>query len=273
MWVMEMDWQQVLERLCTDRKSGAVVLAKRAAGLLVWMAQEGMEVSALIATAERLFSAHPGMALLWHLVKTVRQNAEQPRAIPKALQQFVAEMEAHVQDAIAKAAYWLPKGCVLTHSFSSLVLRALTLAHQQGKNLQVVCTASHPGGEGIRLAKALAREGVAVTLVADLQAFTWLPKCQVMLVGADALCWDGLVHKVGTRPLAVAAKQVRVPVWSVATSEKRLPLHWNDAMKGYAPPIVKFLIPQDLTLYDLTEWQLVEAVITEHGIQCPNDFR
>lgn len=48
-------------------------------------------------------------------------------------------------------------------------------------------------------------------LVPDLQAFSWLMRCKVFLVGADAWCEDGLVHKVGTKHLAVVANQAGVP--------------------------------------------------------------
>jgi hypothetical protein len=51
----------------------------------------------------------------------------------------------------------------------------------------------------------------------------------------------------------------------VATSEKRLPLSWSKAMRGEAPPLTKQPLPQDPTLYDLTEWSLITAVITEQG--------
>jgi translation initiation factor 2B subunit (eIF-2B alpha/beta/delta family) len=175
-------------------------------------------------------------------------------------------LETHTEAAISHAAEWLPEGRVLTHSFSSLVFSAFVQAHQRGKRLEIVCTISLPGGEGIALAKSLAKSKVPVILVADLQAFSWLTQCKVFLVGADAWCEDGLMHKVGTKHLALFAKQTGVPVWSIGTSEKRLPLSWNEQMKGEAPPISQLPIAQDRTLYDLTEWSLITGIIDEFGI-------
>ncbi len=262
-----MQRRQELERLCADRKSGAATLTRKAARLLVRMVKSGVDPPTLVAAAERLSGAHPAMAPLWHLMQLTRQHAAMPRHLVLALRQFAADMDAHIQSAVTHTAEWLPEGVVLTHSFSSLVFRALVQAHRQGKGERIVCTASHPGSEGVGMAKALMREGVAVTLVADLQAFAWLPRCAVLLVGADALCLDGLVHKVGTRPLAMMAKQSGVPFWSVATSEKCLPLPWREEMKGKAPPVAKIGVAQDRTLYDLTEWQLVAGVIDEEGVK------
>jgi methylthioribose-1-phosphate isomerase len=36
-------------------------------------------------------------------------------------------------------------------------------------------------------------------------------------------------------------------------------------MQGEAPPLTKQPLPQDPTLYDLTEWTLITAIITEQG--------
>lgn len=261
-----MDWRKALERICSDRKSGAVVLTKKSASLLAQMAKSKVGTKKLIEAAEKIFNAHPAMASLWQLAQLTRKHARSPKNLVSALEQFLGEMEVHTEAAIAHASEWLPEGKILTHSFSSLVYQSLIRASQKGKKFEVICTASFPGGEGISLAKALARANISVTLVADLQAFSWLMQCRLMLVGADAWCEDGLVHKVGTRCLALAANQIGVPVWSIGTSEKRLPMRWNKQMKGEAPPIAQVFVPQDRTLYDLTEWELVTGIVDETGV-------
>lgn len=230
------------------------------------MAKGKVKATKLIEAAEQISNAHPAMAPLWHLAQLTRENAENPQGLLSALKQFLLDMETHAEASISHASDWLPEGKILTHSFSSLVLQSLIRANQKGKRFEVICTASFPGGEGIGLAKALSKANVPVTLVADLQAFAWLMHCELVLVGADAWCEDGLVHKVGTWCLAFAAKQLGVPVWSIGTSEKRLPTKWSEKMKGESPLLTRFSIPQDRTLYDLTEWELVTGIIDEAGI-------
>jgi len=261
-----MEWRKELMRICSDRKSGAVVLTRRAAQLLVRMAKGKVEAARLVEIAEKISSAHPAMAPLWHLARLTRENAENPKSLTFALRQFLSDMEAHAEASIIHASELIPEGKILTHSFSSLVFQSLIRASREGKKFEVICTASFPGGEGIALAKALARSNVPVTLVADLQAFSWLIQCELVLVGSDAWCEDGLVHKVGTKWLASAANQTGVPVWSVGTSEKHLPMRWSEKMKGEALPLVRFPVPQDKTLYDLTEWELMTGIVDEAGI-------
>jgi len=230
------------------------------------MVRCGVKPTNLVEAAQKIADAHPAMAPLWHLAQLTREFAEQHQKLLPSLKQFLSDLEAHTEASIAHAAEWLPEGRIITHSFSSLVFRTLVQAHQKGKKLEIICTASLPGGEGIALAKSLVKLGLPVILVADLQAFSWLMECKVFFVGADAWCEDGLVHKVGTKHLAIIAKQTSVPVWSIGTSEKRLPLSWNERMKGDAPPVSRSPIPQDRTLYDLTEWSLVTCIVDEIGV-------
>ncbi|MEZ8217406.1 translation initiation factor eIF-2B subunit delta [Candidatus Fervidibacteria bacterium JGI MDM2 SSWTFF-3-K9] len=266
-----MDWQARLTKICSDRKSGAAVLTRKAVRLLAQMVRQGVKPTKLVEAAQKIADAHPAMAPLWHLSQLTSEFAQQPPKLLPSLKQFLADLETHTEAAISHAAEWLPEGRILTHSFSSLVFRAFVQANRKGKKLEVICTVSLPGGEGIALAKSLAKSKVPVMLVPDLQAFSWLMRCKVFLVGADAWCEDGLVHKVGTKHLAVVANQAGVPVWSVGTSEKRLPLGWDERMKGDAPPISRLPIAQDRTLYDLTEWSLVTGVIDENEVHCLED--
>lgn len=261
-----MDWRRSLERICADRKSGSFVLTKKTARLLAQMARSGVKPTKLIEAAEKVANAHPAMAPLWHLAQLTKEVYEHRQNLISGLDNFLAELEAHTQAAIAHAKEWIPEGRVITHSFSALVFRTLVQAFREGKKIEVVCTVSLPGGEGIALAKSLAKADMSVVLVSDLQAFGWLLQCKLFLIGADAWCEDGVVHKVGTRYLASVARQVGVPVWSVGTSEKRLPVRWYEGMKGEAPLITRLPIPQDRTLYDLTEWSFVSGIIDEAGI-------
>ncbi len=261
-------WQERLKRLCANRRSGATELTRAAVRLLKDMEEQRVSFAKIVAAADQLAAAHPAMAPLWHIGQLAREGkTHRPHRLREKLQEFLKGMEQHTQAAVQHAAAWLPEGRILTHSFSSLVFRTIVAAHQQGKKVQVICTVSLPGGEGIRLAKRLATIGVPVLLVADLHAFHHLLRCDLFLVGSDAWCLDGLIHKVGTYPLASFAKWVGVPVWSLGTREKELPLHWQETMWGRAPLLVPSPLPQDCTLYDLTEWKFVTGIINEDGVR------
>ncbi|MFN3421820.1 MAG: hypothetical protein ACK40X_08875, partial [Armatimonadota bacterium] len=118
-----MDWQKALEGICSDRKSGAVILTKKSARLLAQMAKSKVGARKLVEAAEQIFNAHPAMAPLWHLAQLTRKHARSTKDFVSALGQFLEDMEAHTESSIAHASGWLPEGRILTHSFSSLVYR------------------------------------------------------------------------------------------------------------------------------------------------------
>ncbi|GAG54283.1 unnamed protein product, partial [marine sediment metagenome] len=81
-----------------------------------------------------------------------------------------------------------------------------------GKNFNIICTESRPANEGFCLAEKLGKEEIKVKLIVDSASFSLLPEIQLILVGADALSTQGLVNKIGTLGLALAAKKFKVDI-------------------------------------------------------------
>ncbi len=80
---------------------------------------------------------------------------------------------------------------------------------------------SRPGGEGAAQAAALRRAGVNARVIEDREGAEAVAEADLVLLGADAIYRDGtLIHKVGTRPLAEAARRLHVPVAVVAGASK-----------------------------------------------------
>ena len=71
----------------------------------------------------------------------------------------------------------------------------------------VICTESRPINEGVNLAAKLGGEGIRVKLVIDAAVCSILPQAQIVLIGADSLSAKGLVNKIGTLCLALAARE------------------------------------------------------------------
>ena len=155
------------------------------------------------------------------------------------------------EDAARNAVAILPEdGYVLTHSYSSTVLRALELGMKGRRRFQVYATESYPGMEGKQLAKALVDVGVPVKLVADSAVDSVMPDVDVVLVGADSVLADGsLLHKVGTRDIATAAHERGIPFYSVCETAKFStadflgePVQTSKPVRRHAKPI-RFEIP------------------------------
>lgn len=154
-----------------------------------------------------------GFAYLGHLL------AKEKASGVEALQQA----KERAQEAARRASRLLPAGGgIVTLSCSTLVLFALSLAKE--KIGEVIVLRSLPGGEGLEMARRLKEAGLRVQTIADAALGKSMQKASAVLVGADGIFRGGdLVHKVGTYPLALAARAEGVPFYCVAGPAKRYP--------------------------------------------------
>jgi translation initiation factor 2B subunit (eIF-2B alpha/beta/delta family) len=142
---------------------------------------------------------------------------------------------------------------VFTHSASATVREALL--HNRPR--RVACTVSAPNEEGRGFAEELAQAGLVVELVDDDAAPEAVAASSLLLVGADTVFADGsLYNKIGTRPLAQAARAAGIPVVVAAEVIKLAPVDATAAPE---------LEPEASELFDLTPAELVDDVVTEEG--------
>lgn len=163
-----------------------------------------------------------------------------------------------------------------TISHSSLVAKAFLDAKASGKEFEVLCTESRPGGEGIALAKVLGEAGIRVTLMVDAAIFSMLPRLQMIFVGADAISYRGLVNKIGTLGLCVTAKSAGIDCYALCATDKILP-------PDYYPTIqikknaeeVSSSVNQNVEIlnyyFDITPLDYFNGIISELGICSPSD--
>ncbi len=78
-------------------------------------------------------------------------------------------------------------------------------------------------GEGQKTARLLRRQGARVRVVPDTLMCESLAAAHLALVGADAVTPRLVVNKVGTRMLALAARDARRPCYVVADRSKWVP--------------------------------------------------
>ena len=173
------------------------------------------------ACAEALAEARPEMAAIGNLVRHWAASFSWPEedfrahaiahceAILARADRALAETVANARRRLAD----LPARSILTHSASSTVRAVLT-----GLSVEVLVTASEPGGEGRRLATEL-----GAVCVEDRAAPATVADVDAVVVGADAISTDAFVNKAGTRVLGEAANRVGTPFFVVAESYKWLP--------------------------------------------------
>lgn len=110
---------------------------------------------------------------------------------------------------------------ILTHSYSTTVINALTKIYKR-KKFSVISTESRPSFEGLETARLLADKGISVTVIIDAAIGMFMKDVDKVVIGADAILADySIVNKVGSFPIALIAREYRVPVIVVAESLKR----------------------------------------------------
>ena len=174
------------------------------------------------------------------------------------LEQTATYMARQTQTTVARAAAALEElpgqghRAVLTLSNSSVVRRAILTANAP---MQVLCAASHPGGEGRLLARALQEAGARATLVADEQLPQKLAEVQAVVLGADQYDESGFINKVGSRGLARQARHLAKPVLVLAERFKRV-----DRLPELTPELAALEIEEGgrvsrQTVFEWVPWQ------------------
>ena len=156
--------------------------------------------------------------------------------------QIVRARQARAQ----RAAAILPNPArVMTHCNVSGELVAIAhYCRELGTDLTIVATETRPYLQGARLtAWELAQAGVAVSLIPDCAIAQVMARGDVnaVIVGADRVAQNGdIINKVGTYPLALMARDYRVPFHVLVQDPRAL-------ARGADVPIEERLVSELLT--------------------------
>lgn len=171
---------------------------------------------------------------------------------------------------------------IMTHCHSSISSAIFVRAFEQGKNIQAICTETRPRYQGRKTARELVEAGIPTTQVVD-SAMRWVIKeksIDMIVIGLDAVTSQGTIfNKIGSRLLALAAKESDVPLYVAGsllkfdgdtifggrtTIEMRdieeITADWPDAPKG-----LKLVNPS----FETVSRDLIDALITEEGVFAP----
>jgi translation initiation factor 2B subunit (eIF-2B alpha/beta/delta family) len=118
----------------------------------------------------------------------------------------------------------------------------------------------------------LGEKGIRVRLVADFAALPLVGESDLVMVGADAITPEGVVNKIGTYGLALAARAKGVSFYVLAGQEKFLPPPFSQALrieKQDPKEITEETIPHGVVenvYFDFTPLDLITAVVTQQGV-------
>jgi len=194
---------------------------------------------------------------------------------------FSASLSRRLEDAAALLKSHKGPVRIFSHydpdGIGSAAVASIIRAHRDG-GVEAYCTETRPWRQGRITARELADAGVPVTMVVDSAVGLLMPKMNAVLVGADAVEWDGsLLNKVGTVQLACAAARCKVPLICCAESYKFVPpsqrgkrreIEFRESLEvldGVDLPGVSIWNP----VFDRTPPELVTVYATEHGECAP----
>jgi translation initiation factor 2B subunit (eIF-2B alpha/beta/delta family) len=170
------------------------------------------------------------------------------------------------------AALVAPRGVwIATLSSSATVREALIAARRAGREPRALVAEGRPGLEGRAMAAALAAAGIPVWLVVDAALPLLVSQAGMVWLGADAVTEAGVLNKVGSFALALAAREHSVPVWALADRRKFLPAGtaalriverppaevWDAAPAGVQPRNVYF---------EVVPMPLLRGIVVEDGV-------
>jgi translation initiation factor eIF-2B subunit delta len=234
----------------------------------------------LVETAHALLSAQPAMAPVFHLCNQVLSTAEKAKTVCELknnCQITLDNYEKKLCDDVAKIAEYVidvipPGELIFAYSFSSTVVSCLLHARARGHYFRVACTESMPSMEGRKLATQLSAGNIEVMYTYDSAMGLVLPNCSVAFMGCDCVGAPGLVNKAGSLLLALACKDLGIPLYCLASTDKfvsedRLFEFENHERPGFevwgdAPNGVRVLNRQ----FELIPVNYISGIITEKGL-------
>lgn len=262
--------------IAADTESGASALAMRALEAFEVLCTEPRTADELHTLAARLEAAQPSMAAVRNVAQLcvhLLAAGGEPRF---ALREVRKELE-RAEGKIARNALKVFSGSrtLLTVSRSAAVVAAMTFLHGRGRVKGAYVLESRPGFEGRRTAEELVAAGIDAHLVADALGPSLVRKVDAVLVGADSVLLDGaLVNKIGTYPLALAAKAAGIPFHAACAVLKMDARHTAATFPGAETrPSEELEPPKDVrainVYFDLTPAELVTSYVTDKGVYAP----
>ncbi len=283
------DAEKLIQSIAMDRYHGAEWLSNAALGTMIAIALNASADDAdelretLKSYARRIAESRPSMTPITNKLGMFYSRLPEGAALnelraaaTKSASMIIKESRKDRSRLVenAKSVLGEPE-TVFTISDSSTV--ADVVLGVGAKN--VVVTESRPQMEGRNLAERLAGEGVNVLLVVDAAAAMFMESADVAVVGADSVLYDGgFVNKVGTRTVALAARDQGVPFYVVCSTSKFNVMNYlgrGVELEEKDPAEVAELEGVNVRnpYFEVVPGRLVTGIITEMGVMEPLDIR
>lgn len=203
--------------------------------------------------------------------------------IRKTLSAEIAEFSENIESTIKKigeiGARRISNGdVVFTHCHSNTVIGIFRRAKLEGKKFSVVCTETRPMNQGLITAKELAKMRIPVTLIVDSAARTFMKKCDMVIIGADAITSTGdVVNKIGSSTMALIAEDLKKPFYVAAGTHKVDPATAQGFLEVIEErpkkEVAKKINGVEIRnpAFDVVAARRITGIITESGVMPPQN--
>ena len=235
-------------------------------------------VGRVLRAAER--TSGDGAAILAAMRDEATRILDEDRAMCRRIGEYGATLLAEG----ARVLTHCNAGALATAGIGT-ALAPVYVAAERGQRVAVFADETRPLLQGSRLtAWELAQAGVDVTVLADSMAASLMREGRVDLVfvGADRIAANGdVANKIGTYPLALAARHHGIPFYVAAPwstfdpateSGHQIDIEHRAAdelARGFASPVVPDGAVAYNPAFDVTPAELVTAFVTDRGIIRP----
>ena len=297
-----------IEEIADDKTSGASHIAKKAAECIDDFAKWVLDNKSWLSIEEYLeeltkiaisvIRSQPTMASVFRAVNdivvlTINQSSQLEAELgpdkikqltylctstQSAARKYILESELALETIARAYGEVLHNGdTIMTISASSAVEALLLQANANSLEFTVFVPESRPMYEGRMMAQRLAERGIKTIMIADSAMFHFLKECSSILVGADRVMPEGIINKIGTYGLAIAAKEFKIPFYCACERTKCIPnlipidkiilAHPEDQIYE---PVKDQNKPENLSIkniyFDFTPMEYVTHILTEDGV-------
>ncbi len=292
---MDTNFLKIVEDIQTLRIQGATNIAVEGVKAFALLA-ERLDTGSLEPFFDELEKARYALATaratepalrngLRYIIYNLHENAstvkEAKEIVNSLSNEYIQLLKESKKKVISYGAHRIKDGStIMTHCHSSLSTGIILEAHRQGKEIQVFCTETRPLYQGRITAKELVDAGITTTQVVD-SAMRWVINSynvDIIITGADAITSQGtVINKIGTRLLALAAKEMDVPFYSAINLLKYDPetsigklseieMRAASEIWDKAPDGLNFLNPA----FETVSHDLIDGIISESGVFSPS---
>ena len=264
---------------------GAPAIGVSAAFAMALADIEGVDLK---KAANEIKAARPTAVNLFWAVDRVLASSD---PLDEALKMYQEDMDTN--RAIGKfGAEIIDDGdTILTHCNAGALacvdygtaLGVIRAARDEGKNIKVICDETRPRGQGASLSVwEMQQENIPVKLIPDVASGFLMSQGKIdkVVIGADRIAKGGVVNKVGSFMVALAAKHHDIPFYVAApysTFDNEISIYDTvieerdgDEVRYYGgaricPEGTEVINPA----FDITPKELITGIITEKGIIDP----